>query len=152
MTKLKTVPAMLATAPAALQSLTPERDRSRRRDRSEPWRAWYKRPLWYRAIRPTVLRAARFTCAFCGRLFAHSRDLVCDHVLDHRGDWQAFVEGPFQCLCAACHDGPKRRGDRIFGAAIFDATGRRLTRGAVQSLATARQETRHHTPRDTFFP
>jgi 5-methylcytosine-specific restriction enzyme A len=35
-----------------------------------------------------------------------------DHVVHHRGVWNAFILGPIQSLCHPCHDGIKRREDR----------------------------------------
>lgn len=37
---------------------------------------------------------------------------VCDHVDPHRGDEVKFFSGPFQSLCADCHDTDKQRIER----------------------------------------
>jgi hypothetical protein len=34
---------------------------------------------------------------------------VCDHVEPHRGDLDKFWSGPFQSLCAECHNVDKQR-------------------------------------------
>jgi len=80
-------------------------DRQRRNDR--PWRAWYKLPRWHR-IRMRQL-AEEPSCRMCK---AEGRGLVpatvVDHVERHNGDPVKFWRGPFQSLCAPCHNGPKQ--------------------------------------------
>jgi hypothetical protein len=34
---------------------------------------------------------------------------VVDHITPHRGNWNAFLVGPFQSLCASCHEQTKKR-------------------------------------------
>jgi 5-methylcytosine-specific restriction enzyme A len=34
---------------------------------------------------------------------------VCDHITPHRGDDELFWKGPFQSLCATCHNSDKQR-------------------------------------------
>jgi 5-methylcytosine-specific restriction enzyme A len=38
-----------------------------------------------------------------------SRRHVVDHVVPHRGDWNAFVTGKLQSLCEPCHKSAKRQ-------------------------------------------
>jgi 5-methylcytosine-specific restriction protein A len=33
---------------------------------------------------------------------------VADHVDSHRGDWNAFITGELQSLCAPCHNSSKK--------------------------------------------
>lgn len=86
-------------------------ERSRQRDRSEPWRAWYKTARWQR-LRWSVLTRDLFTCRMCGRIEADTSQLVCDHVEPHRGDERTFWAGPFQTLCKPCHDRDKQSAER----------------------------------------
>lgn len=48
----------------------------------------------------------------CGELKADTSQLVCDHIEPHRGDEAKFWAGPFQTLCAPCHNGTKQRIER----------------------------------------
>ncbi|OWK21301.1 hypothetical protein AJ88_19220 [Mesorhizobium amorphae CCBAU 01583] len=36
---------------------------------------------------------------------------ICDHVERHRGDRFKFFGGPFQSLCAACHNSTKQKAE-----------------------------------------
>ena len=111
MGKLKTAPPRIGRlAPRVGRVAESEADRSRVRDRSEPWRAWYKTARWQR-LRWSVLVRDGFTCAMCGRLEGDTSKLVCDHVDPHRGDEAKFWAGPFQTLCKGCHDGEKQRSE-----------------------------------------
>nr|WP_310012296.1 hypothetical protein [Brucella pseudogrignonensis] len=48
----------------------------------------------------------------CGKIEADTSQLVCDHVEPHRGNEAAFWAGPFQTLCAHCHNSTKARMER----------------------------------------
>jgi len=83
------------------------------RDRSQPWRAWYKTARWQR-LRWQCLVRDLFTCRMCGWLGGNdTSQLVADHVRPHRGRAADFWDlGNLQCLCKACHDGAKQRVER----------------------------------------
>jgi 5-methylcytosine-specific restriction endonuclease McrA len=73
----------------------------------------YRRPHWYgthrwQRLRWQVLVRDMFTCARCHRIVADTSQLVCDHIVPHRGDVVRFWAGPFQTLCKPCHDQAKQ--------------------------------------------
>lgn len=91
-----------------------ERERSRHRDVTQPWRAWYKTSRWQK-LRWSVLVRDMFTCQRpqCGKLEANTSQLVADHKVPHRGDERLFWdEGNLQCICKQCHDRDKQREER----------------------------------------
>lgn len=84
-----------------------ERAADRHRDRTSPWRAWYRTARWQR-LRQEVLVGDMFTCQMCGRL--SDTGMVVDHVEPHRGDEALFWDdGNLQVLCASpCHSKHKQ--------------------------------------------
>lgn len=89
--------------------------RGARREAAKPegqrhaWHNWYYLARW-RRLRWSVLEAADFTCAWCGRIEADTSKLVADHVQAHRGNPDLFWDrGNLQCLCKPCHDREKQR-------------------------------------------
>ena len=73
-----------------------------RRAVNRPWRAWYGTARWKR-LRAYVL-ANEPVCRMCKA----ARSTVCDHVTLHNGDPLKFWGGPFQALCAPCHNSTKQ--------------------------------------------
>lgn len=72
---------------------------------AEPaYKAWYKTQRW-RRLRAIQL-AREPLCAMCPR---PTPATVCDHVEPHRGNAVKFWCGPFQSLCAPCHNSDKQR-------------------------------------------
>ena len=89
-----------------------ERERSRRRDGAQPWRAWYKTSRW-QALRWRVLVRDLFTCRTCNRIEVDTSRLGADPVSPHRGDERLFWdEANLQCLCKDCHDRVKQAEER----------------------------------------
>jgi len=85
------------------------------RDRSQPWRAWYKTARWQR-LRWQVLVRDGFTCRFCNVIEAQTARLVADHIIAHRGDEALFWNADnLQCLCKACHDSTKQSAEKRGG-------------------------------------
>jgi len=78
----------------------------RRSPEARLYRTWYKTARW-RAIRAHQL-AAEPLCRYCMRRGVITPATVCDHVQPHRGNAVLFHDGPFQSLCAPCHDRSKR--------------------------------------------
>lgn len=48
---------------------------------------------------------------------------VCDHI-EHRGDNATFWTGPFQSLCATCHNSTKQRMEKGGTVDAFTSDGR----------------------------
>lgn len=111
--------AKLATIKPLIGKLAPrfgytpgnEAERSRYRDTTQAWRAWYKTSRWQK-LRWSILTRDMFTCQRCSRIEADTSQLVCDHIEPHRGDEAKFWTGPFQVLCKTCHDRDKQREER----------------------------------------
>lgn len=80
------------------------------RSAAQPWRAWYKTARWQR------LRVGQLTAEpLCRRCIAQGMvepATVCDHVEPHKGDEAKFWSGPFQSLCASCHNSAKQKAER----------------------------------------
>ncbi|EQA96840.1 hypothetical protein V475_20370 [Sphingobium baderi LL03] len=66
---------------------------------------WYKTARWQR-LRARQL-ASEPLCAMCHPRVTSAT--VCDHKEPHRGDEVKFWTGPFQSLCASCHNSDKQR-------------------------------------------
>jgi len=114
MARLSRIPSRLPMVPLRLTPAQPatEADRSRQRDATQTWRAWYKTARWQR-LRWSVLVRDLFTCRRCGRIEGETKLLVSDHVRPHRGDEALFWDpGNLQCLCKACHDSAKQSEER----------------------------------------
>lgn len=76
------------------------------------YRAWYKRAIWVRKLRPAAMQRDNYACQMCGRNWGHETSrLVVDHVTPHRGNWSLFVDPEnHQCLCdSPCHAKHKQR-------------------------------------------
>jgi hypothetical protein len=95
--------------------VTPKAERDARYDdkrrREKPWRRLYKTARW-RAIRQQQLRAH----PLCKRHLDRARVVkatVVHHVDRHNGDPIKFFAGPFESLCAHCHDSDAQGEERI---------------------------------------
>lgn len=98
-----------------------KRDKDIARSRTEPWRKWYALKRW-RTFRADWLRRHPW-CAIC-LSFKRSRPAnVVDHVIPHRGDPLKFWGGPFQSLCAECHDNVKAAEEARGYSRVPDADG-----------------------------
>ncbi len=124
MGRLKQLPSRLAALPSRLprQAMapqaglpTPDADRSRFRDATQPWRKCYKTARWQK-LRWFVLVRDLFTCRRCHRIEGTTSLLVADHVTPHRGDETLFWDDQnLQCLCKTCHDSAKQSEERATG-------------------------------------
>jgi 5-methylcytosine-specific restriction enzyme A len=92
------------------------REHDVRRQRSQPWRAFYRTREW-REIRARQ-RAAQPLCERCLKAGKTVPMAVVNHVERHRGDWAKFIAGPFESLCKPCHDGEVQREERAADAAV----------------------------------
>ena len=124
MGRLKALKPRLAPAPSRLYRATDERSLDRRRLADSETRRLYKTKRW-RELRWSVLVRDFFTCKMpdCGRVVADTSQLICDHVEPHRGDIEKFWAGPFQTLCADCHNNVKQKEEIAARAAGLDVYG-----------------------------
>ena len=112
MGRLRQLKPRLSETKGRLSSASSEQDRSRLRDASIIWRAWYKTARWQK-LRWSALVKAAFTCSRCGRLEADTAQLVADHDVPHRGDEALFWDAEnLKCLCKPCHDRVKQSEER----------------------------------------
>lgn len=113
MARLKTLRPRVGLMPQRLSPVPlDDRERSRTRDATQPWRAWYKTARWQR-LRWSVLVRDMFTCQMCRRVEPKTSQLVADHKVPHRGDEQLFwSDQNLQCLCKDCHDRLKQSAER----------------------------------------
>ncbi|EPE99521.1 HNH endonuclease [Rhizobium grahamii] len=122
MGKLTSLKPRLKTLGSRLTPISPstrqeaEAQRSRERDQSQPWRAWYKSNRW-RKLREEVLRRDLYTCKQTGVLCIgkHPADNspVVDHKIPHRGDERLFWDvNNLQTVSKAYHDSEKQKQER----------------------------------------
>ena len=117
MGRLKQLPSRLTAAPQRLAPAAPrsEAERSRLRDASQAWRAWYKTSRWQK-LRWSILVRDLFTCARCNGIEADTSQLVADHIEPHKGNVEKFWNpANLQCLCKTCHDKVKQAEERASG-------------------------------------
>lgn len=118
MGRLKTLAPRVAYLDARLRVMEPveaERQRSRDRDATQHWRAWYKTAKWQR-IKVRVHVRDNYICAGCpvphvcvGKHPAPNSP-VADHIKPHRGDERLFwADDNVQTVCKAYHDSEKQR-------------------------------------------
>lgn len=62
----------------------------------------------WQALRANQLRIEPL-CRMCQTQGRVTPATVCDHVEPHRGDVERFWAGPFQSVCAPCHNSEKQR-------------------------------------------
>lgn len=72
----------------------------------EAWKHFYGKAYWQR--RRALQLQEHPLCAFCLERGIVTPASVVDHVEPHRGDWNKFVLGRLQSLCAPCHNASKR--------------------------------------------
>jgi 5-methylcytosine-specific restriction enzyme A len=78
---------------------------------SNPYR-WYNDSRRWKTRSKRQLREFPF-CKFCADVGNVTRAEVADHVIPHKGDWNAFLTGELQSLCKPCHDNVKTRVERL---------------------------------------
>lgn len=113
MSRLKGLaPTVHRLAPQVSQSPTDEGERSRYRDKTQHWRAWYKTARWRRR-RAQQLRLQPL-CEWCNLKSLIVPATIAHHTTPHRGDERLFFEGDLTSLCEQCHNseaqGLERRG------------------------------------------
>lgn len=88
----------------------PRARRDQRSPEAQAYRKLYKTTRW-QAIRSYQLSTEPL-CRTCRAEGRATPATVCDHIEPHKGDLDKFFTGPFQSLCAPCHDGIKQSIER----------------------------------------
>jgi hypothetical protein len=81
-----------------------------RSDEAATYRRLYNTARWKRT-RLAQLRTKPL-CERCDAAGFTIAATICDHAKPHKGDPEAFYNGPFVSLCKPCHDGPKQAEER----------------------------------------
>lgn len=88
---------------------------------SRPWRHLYSTARWER------LRIYQLTnqplCERCLAAGIVTEATVVHHVVAHKGDLVVFWSGPFECLCAPCHNSQGQLEDHGKKVILFDPEG-----------------------------
>jgi 5-methylcytosine-specific restriction protein A len=72
----------------------------------QPWHHFYGTAFWQR--RRKLQLQEHPLCKLCEARGVVTVATVADHVEPHRGDWNKFMLGDLQSLCADCHNSSKR--------------------------------------------
>lgn len=96
--------------PRARSKQERDRDHDVRRRVEKPWRRWYQLPAW-KEIRAGQLAAEPY-CRRCRKRGSLVKANTVNHVEPHRGDWAKFIAGPFESVCATCHNAEVQREER----------------------------------------
>ncbi|SFR40561.1 hypothetical protein SAMN04488005_1519 [Yoonia tamlensis] len=109
-------PRLSSAKPRLAAPLQSDADRSRSRDRSQGWRAWYKTARWQK-LRLKVLKRDGYVCQQTAVLLvgAYPADdsAVVDHKVPHRGDPKLFWDiDNLQSVSKAYHDSTKQSLER----------------------------------------
>ncbi|SIO49776.1 HNH endonuclease [Bradyrhizobium erythrophlei] len=87
----------------------------------EAWQHFYGTAFWQRR-RMLQLRMHPL-CKFCAADGIVTPATHVDHVKPHKGNWNLFVLGELQSLCASCHNSRKQHEERIGFDIAVDADG-----------------------------
>jgi 5-methylcytosine-specific restriction protein A len=83
----------------------PLQDGQKNRPVRRPLEQLYEHRRWRRIHRQQIQRKP--VCEMCERRGLLAAATVVDHVIPHKGDINRFWLGPFQSLCATCHNADK---------------------------------------------
>lgn len=109
--------------PAQSDRRARSREHDAKRRAEKPWRAWYNTPEW-KAVRRAQLERQPL-CERCLRQSKRVKASVVNHVGRHGGNWQRFINGPFESTCKPCHDSAIQREEkRGLSCVGVDVTGR----------------------------
>jgi len=72
---------------------------------AEHWRRWYQLERWRKRRRAHLLREP--LCVYCLKKGRVEPATIADHIRHHGGDWNEFMLGALQSLCAPCHSSTK---------------------------------------------
>jgi len=114
LTSLK--PRIGALAPRIGYATGDEQARSRQRDATIGWRAWYKTARWQK-LRAEILQRDLYTCQKTGVLLIGRHPApdspVVDHITPHRGDERLFWNpSNLMAVSKAYHDSTKQGEER----------------------------------------
>ena len=120
MARLKTATRRLKAAPTRLKTnmSVGSGGRSRLRDATAPYRAWYKTAKWQK-LRLRILERDEYTCQRTGVLVLGKHPApnapVVDHIIPHRGNEDMFWdETNLQTVSKAYHDSVKQSEERFY--------------------------------------
>ena len=101
---------------------------------SQPWRTWYGLQRWMARARHQL--HIEPLCAACLERGRITPATVADHHPPHHGDWNAFVLGPLQSLCAdfTRANGPTTRAAIAATSATTACRPMRATRSTLERL------------------
>jgi hypothetical protein len=85
-------------------------NRTQRSPEARDWQKWYKLKAWLQ--RRAGQLAKQPLCEMCLKMGHVTVATVCDHVEQHRGDWDLFIRGDVQSLCRPHHSSTKQREER----------------------------------------
>ena len=92
-----------------------------RRNAENPTRRLYKTARWQKLRAEQLQREPH--CRMCAVGGYGSVATVCDHIERHGGDVIRFWAGPFQSLCAPCHNRSKQRHEHLGFSTAIGADG-----------------------------
>ena len=79
------------------------KDTGRRSEEAQSWHWMYLTPEWTDDLRPMQLLREPF-CRECARRGLRVWATDVDHIVDHRGSWEKFIDREnLQSLCHSCH-------------------------------------------------
>lgn len=76
-----------------------------------PWQRWYGLAAWRKRRSAHLMEHP--LCVECAAAGIDEAATVADHITPHRGDWELFIAGPLQGLCASCHSAVKQRAEQM---------------------------------------
>jgi len=88
-----------------MPSSKPGTKRQRIRPWEDNWRSWYQLEVW-RKKRRRQLQSFPL-CAICLKSGIVTPATIADHILEHKGNWNEFLNGKLQSLCSNCHESGK---------------------------------------------
>src|SRR5262245_52527456 len=95
--------------------------REQRSEQAQNYHRWYKLAIWQQIRNQQLTK--RPLCEFHLNQKQEVLATYCDHITPHRGDWLAFVQGPFQSLCPSCHNSIKQSQERSGYDKSVDTSG-----------------------------
>lgn len=76
-----------------------------------PWRSWYNLQRWRTPAKHQL--QVEPLCAACLKAGCVTPASIADHVEHHEADWNRFMLGALQSLCAPCHEAKHGRASGV---------------------------------------